>query len=233
MTYEELKQESEKLIKPCTIISFSAQPWDEASNTVSNSMGNPYFKEGEEWPLSPITNKPMHFVFQIFNSRETPLPPEVELVQLFVDLENIPFSNDDPGLLIKTYASAPLEKAVSLSTPATRVGEMAVMAFTENVNCLPSWDDVPGSLRRDIIKLEIQGDNDEVYNDIGYDLKADDAMKSKIGGYPGWYQSAEKTAADYTFLFDINRGLKWCWMGAVYFFWDAKDKRVVYYHQST
>lgn len=68
----------------------------------------------------------MHFVFQVFNDRNGLLPKEIGLLQLFVDLDNIPFNNKDEGFVLKVYQTPTKEKAVNILNPKTDKSEMAL-----------------------------------------------------------------------------------------------------------
>lgn len=83
--------------------SLSAQEHIEESHLLSQMFGNPYFEQGETWPLNCNTGKPLEFIFQILNKEATPLPKGIEMIQEFIDPSNIPFSENDPGIFIKTY----------------------------------------------------------------------------------------------------------------------------------
>lgn len=236
MEYDKIKTEIKQILKECTTVNFDVVPWFEESNMCSNSMGNPYFEIDESWPVSAKTGKPLHFVFQVFNDNNQRLPKEIGLLQLFVDLDNIPFDDEDEGFLIKTYENPATEKAVNLMDAATEKPEMALWEFEPNVLCAPTWEDVPGELMDRIIDLEAEMEEDELYSDMTYELNCDNAMDSKILGYPGWYQGVSPSISglkDCTFLLDVHSGLKWCWMGAVYLFWDHTQKKCIYYFQST
>lgn len=234
--YAEIKADIVKLLKSCTIINFKKTPWFEDSNMLSNSMGNPYFEKSESWPISELSGKPLHFVFQVFNNGKLGFPDEIGLIQFYIDLENIPQNYQDKGFLIKTYNNPMKENSIIIKQEEGNLCEMALWEYTNNVLSAPSWEDVPYQLVRRIIDLENETDNNEIYNDIKYELKCDNQMKSKILGFPGWYQGVDplvEQLENCLFLMDIHSGLKWCWMGAIYFFWDYNSKKLLYFFQTT
>jgi uncharacterized protein YwqG len=80
----------------------------ENSQLLSHFGGDPYFEEGEEWPMSQ-NGRHMDFVFQIFNTGDLAIPKSIKLIQLFYDYEEFPWDTKDDGWHVKIFESLNLD----------------------------------------------------------------------------------------------------------------------------
>jgi hypothetical protein len=156
---EEVMQsmEKEQLINQLTDI-FSALKKDrikfsleavehiEESHLMSQMFGNPYFEQGETWPLNRETGKPLEFIFQILNEEVTPLPKEIRMIQVFIDPANIPHSETDAGICIKTYRNISIDKLMKIKKPYNESKPITVLMNPTKTVSLPDNEERPSEV---------------------------------------------------------------------------------------
>jgi uncharacterized protein YwqG len=90
----------------------------EYSHLRSHFRGNPYFEEGEQWPVTK-DGKPLDFLFQIFDADNYGLPGNIKLLQFYYDLDEQPWFVNADGWLIKIYANINMDSAVVIDPENT------------------------------------------------------------------------------------------------------------------
>src|SRR5690606_20867777 len=107
----------------------------------SHFGGQPYFEEGETWPVSG-NGAPMSFIFQVFNTGGINLPPEIGLIQFYYDFEAFPYDTEDDGWLVKMYPKVNKNKIISIERPpeldTPQYCDIEFMA----IKSLPDWDGI-------------------------------------------------------------------------------------------
>jgi hypothetical protein len=88
------------------------------SHLKSHFYGQPYFEEGEQWPVTK-EGKMLDFVFQIFNAGNYGLPVKIKLLQFYYDFDKSPWSDKD-GRFIKIYENINIDNAVILAPGCTK-----------------------------------------------------------------------------------------------------------------
>ena len=88
------------------------------SHLKSHFNGQPYFEEGEQWPVTK-DGKMLDFVFQVFNTGNIGLPGYIKLIQFYYDTHESPWSDKD-GRFIKVYENINIDDAVIISPGCTK-----------------------------------------------------------------------------------------------------------------
>jgi hypothetical protein len=204
-------------------------------------FGNPYFESDREWPVNKDTGKPLEFIFQIVNSEQTPLPLSFKVLQVFIDPENIPHSESDAGICIRTYKDYSTERLARITKPYREDKPMTVLMNSQKSSSLPDNEDRPGEIHeigRQIQDIDPESDYFDIFDDIYGELGVDEFDISGIGGYPHWLQGAEMPVSSSgkkcDFLCEIHGGFKWNFMAALLFFVNPDDPMDIrFVHQYT
>lgn len=183
----------------------------------SNLFGTPYATKGETWPVNPSTQTPLTFVCQITEPRV--LPKGIACVQIFYDFENIAFSDEDPGVLVKHYKA--LDRYVPIAAPESEHGGKAIV-FTKDAS-LPGFGDLlfiydANAACKKLVavcqEIDRRADRDVYERERKRRMKHRDAW-SFAGGFPRGVQDPPPKKG---FLFQLgsDRHLEWPGAGAVY-----------------
>lgn len=228
--------------RDCTV--FRAEPSSDPpadSQLESHFGGQPYFESGERWPTAQ-DGTPLDFVFQVFNSTELQLPPEIELVQFYFSWDLLPFETEEDGWLVKLYHRLDRDRVEPIERPA-ELDEPRFCAMTfEAATSLPDWEGI--DLYADVDALTSAITPDDPWTAFQQSrervLGAEPDVYSQLGGYPMWIQaeSTPSNAADspLRLLFQIdsdpNAGLTWGDVGLAYVFLDPDTGEIHFELQS-
>lgn len=208
-----------------------------ADNTQLDSHfgGNPYFEMGESWPTTE-DDKPLDFVFQVFNSNELELPENIALVQFFYDWEVSPWDSEENGWLVKIYHKVDQHKIEFISRPE----ELTESPFCK-IECiptqsLPDWEGID-LYKNEALKLSCVLNDDspwDIYENVVSGLIGKQDYQSQFGGYPKWIQgeatpfNAEGKPLKLLFQIDSEEkaNLMWGDMGSIYVFYEEETERI-------
>lgn len=233
---EQLKTTVEPFLTEATKIKVQkATRPPEDSHLKSHFGGNPYFEEGQAWPVSN-NGKSLTFVFQIFNTPELCLPQNIKLVQFFYDYKEMPWSTVDDGWHIKLHESLNPDKVVQLDKPYSKKDKYCDIEL-ESVQSMPNWEGIASySLKViDICEKINEEEPWEPYDQLAQALTGqEEEAESQLGGHPKWIQAEsipkDSKGKDLKFLFQIdseeNAGIMWGDTGMVYAFYDPQTKKI-------
>lgn len=232
-TIEDLENLVAPLIRDATklVVKSPSRP-PENTQLKSHFGGQPYFEEGETWPVS-ASGAHMSFIFQVFNTGSINLPDVIGLIQFYYDFEAYPWDTEDDGWLVKMYPKVNKNKIVSIERPPELdTPKYCEIEFVE-LKSLPDWDGI--SLHCDAAsKLSCILNEDEpwgAYKEVVAKLVGDQDLRSQTGGYPIWLQgenTPKNSKGEYMkMLFQVdsesNADLMWGDGGLVYVFYDPND----------
>ncbi len=233
---EELENMVRPLMRNATkiIVASPSKPVSD-SNMKSQFGGMPYFESSEVWPKSKEGNH-LNFIFQLFNGPDIELPENIKLVQFFYDLDEMPWSSDDDGWLVKIYETLDNSKVLIIDKPSELPKSKYCEISLESVKSLPDWEGLE-VFNENVSELASKIDEDkswEIYDELVYKLTGQDDYQSQLGGYPRWVQGEgtpqNKDGEDFRLLFQIdseeNAGLMWGDSGLIYVFYDEKSKDI-------
>jgi uncharacterized protein YwqG len=233
---KELENLVQPLIKKATRINVckpSTPP--EHSQLVSHFGGQPYFEEGEEWPIS-MKGKSMDFIFQLFNEEGLVLPKEIKLIQFFYDWEEFPWETENDGWRVKIYEELNPAQIKTIEKPTNLdVSHYCEIQF-ENIVSLPAWEglDCYSSDASNLSNVLNEDKPWDSYDKVVQKLTGHDGFQSQLGGYPTWIQGEStpknKNGDSMPLLFQIdsedNAGIMWGDCGIVYVFYDRDSKQL-------
>jgi uncharacterized protein YwqG len=230
-TIDDLEKIVNPLIKKITKIEVQ-KPSKLPDNSQLNSHfgGHPYFEVQEAWPKTK-SEKPLSFIFQIFNEESLELPQSIKLIQFFYDWEEGPWDTENDGWLVKIYKNLAKEKRIQIENPNQSEDQKYCEIRFKPSKSLPDWEGI--SLHgNNAAKLSCILNEDEPWN--SYDetvtkLIEEQNYQSQLGGYPKWVQGEstplDKNGKPLNLLFQIdsedNAEIMWGDVGLIYVFYDA------------
>ena len=199
---------------------------------LSHLGGDPYFEQGESWPVNPSTGQPLEFIFQLINDGSLPLPFPARVLQYFCDYhgEEVVFDDSDPDLFaFKVYAAPNPTRQVRLPRPvALPSPEYAAIACEPGL-CLPDDDELPDlspATWQLCQQLAGTDDWDELYNAAVTEMLGEPDFGSWVGGYALWLQGAHPRG-EFFLEFDSTEAFMWGDSGLLYFFYQPGADPVV------
>jgi uncharacterized protein YwqG len=208
---------------------------EENSHLLSQFGGEPYFETGEKWPTSK-TEKPLEFIFQIFNNGTNNLPEEIQLIQFFYDWDEFPWDTGDDGWLVKIYNVVNKNNVTRIDTPSGAEERKYCKVNFKSIQSLPDWEGIE-TYSKKASKLSCILNEDEPwknYDKVVVKLIGEQNYQSQLGGYPKWVQgeSTPKASNDQPMklLFQIdsedNAELMWGDVGLIYVFYNEGNKQI-------
>jgi uncharacterized protein YwqG len=235
-SFEDLENLVKPLVKPAIKINVEkASRPPENSQLNSHFGGQPFFEQGEKWPMSN-NEKPLQFIFQIYNREGLELPDTIELVQFYYSSEEYPWETDQDGWLVKIYKKINKNNIALIERPTGLEQSKYCEVTFNSVPSLPHWEglsshgDAAFKLSCVLNEKEPWANYDEVVNK----LVGEQEYQSQLAGYPMWVQG-ESTPNDskgnpMKLLFQIdsedNAGLMWGDAGLVYVFYEEETGRI-------
>jgi hypothetical protein len=233
-----LKEEMRRLLRSGWALDTEDGPYDTESQTYSHLFGNPYFEAGEAWPVNPNSKNPLTFVFQIVDSPQTPLPEGMGLFQFFLDRQDVPWSEADPGYLVKVYPQLDPGKMVSLEKPRATLSQsetadpenpITVRISGRQAPYLPHNEDRSHKamdLMRSYDLLDNGEDAFDLWEELAYELGVNELDSANIGAWPQWLSASEwpldEEEMPLPFLLEMDGGFPWCFMTGMYWFLDPE-----------
>lgn len=232
-TKEDLAKILKPLIKKATrMVVQPPSRMPEQVQFTSHFGGQPYFEQGEKWPISRSGNH-LNFIFQVFNTEGVCLPAGIKLVQFYYDMEAFPWDTSDDGWLVKIYRELHQERALEIPKPEELEKSKFCTIQLVEVQSLPNWEGV-SSYSKEAAGLCEQINPEEpwqAYEEGVEKLTGSQDYQSQFGGYPKWVQgestpdNAKGEPKELLFQVDSeeNADLMWGDMGLVYVFYDKDD----------
>jgi uncharacterized protein YwqG len=226
------------LIRPATKIKvLPASRPAENSQLNSHFGGQPYFEHGEKWPTTK-NDKPLDFIFQVFNSPDLQLPKDIELIQFYYDFDEYPWDTADDGWLVKIYKKIQKENIQLTEKPTALNKSRYCEIIFEAAKSLPDWDGIL-IYNQKVLKLSASLNSDKPwdnYQQVVTKLIGEQDFQSQLGGYPKWIQGngtpddAEGNPMELLFQLDSeeNAGLMWGDVGLVYVFYDGQTGQILF-----
>lgn len=227
-TRKELRRLVRKLVRKCTVIKVrrSSRPPKE-TRFISHFGGQPYFEEGEAWPLGKNSGQPLEGVIQIVNEGNMHLPDDVGVLQFFWD--NHWVENHE----IKIYPRIDRDRAVLVPKPPSSAKTRFCRLDFEPSKSLPGWESLR-DVSEDAMNLSCALNDDEPwepYRSVTEQLLGEQDYRSQIGGYPRWIQGRDTPSTGYDremrllLQFDSERyaHLNWVDSGLIYIFTNPED----------
>jgi uncharacterized protein YwqG len=204
----------------------------EHSQLLSHFGGQPYFEKGESWPHTSA-GKPLDFIFQVINNGEINLPGNIKVLQFFYEPDDMSFTTDDEGWLVKAYDAISPGKMIKLERPtALERPKYCEISFSKEKS-LPDWEGI-GVIDDVASKLSCVLNEEEPWESYRKAVEEitgkEEDYRSQLGGYPKWVQGASfpenEKGEMLPLLFQLdsesNAGLMWGDVGLVYIFYDPE-----------
>jgi len=201
------------------------------SHLHSHFGGQPYFEKGEKWPSIKVGDQ-FELIFQIFNTGNINLPPNIKLMQFYYDYENSPISypaytkdyirigyKQGNGWLVKIYETLDTTKSIIIKRPEWCVTDMYCEIEYKQIKSLPddyySYSNESSDKTVEMLCEKLDGEfasggrgkkkNFDSYNFIAEKLNCEQDLCSQLGGYPQWLQGdGTPEDKDFQLLFQID-----------------------------
>ncbi|MHA3788771.1 DUF1963 domain-containing protein [Flavobacterium hauense] len=224
-----------KLVKPSTaiIVNDPKRP-PENSQLLSHFGGQPYFEEGESWPLSQ-SGRPMEFIFQVFNDAYDGIPENIKLIQFFYDSEETAWETENDGWKVKIYEALRTEKLTQIAGANEKTVKYCEISFEKSMS-LPNWETLQDEFPELADQISMDDEDDyEAYEEACAKITGPEReSSSSFGGYPDWIQGVENfmdaqgKPLDLLFQIDSedNANVMWGDTGIIYVFYDNNTKSI-------
>lgn len=222
-----LAAQLQRLLQPRTKLVVAPATAVPADTPLRSHMGgDPYFEEGERWPVNAKTGLPLEFIFQLVNDGSLPLPFPAGILQFYCDYhgDEVVFDESDPDLFaFKVYAAADPARQTRLARPAALPAPVyAAIAFQAELS-LPDDEELPNLSPETWKQCQLLGGEDdwsEVYDAAVTELVGEPDLGSWVGGYAQWLQGAWPKGK-FFMQFDSEGPFMWGDSGLLYFFYSA------------
>lgn len=226
---EKLRAQLESLLLPRTMLHLHKAPKPADTQLLSHSGGEPYFEQGETWPVNPQTGQPLECIFQLVNDGTLVLPFPAAIVQLYYDYhgEEVIFDgSQEEGYLVKIYESISPDKLAAVPRPASLPAVQYESITFERAPSLPDAEELDQiSAATYALCRQINADDwQDVYNAAVEELIGEQDLGSWVGGYANWLQGAYPPDA-FLLQFDSTENFMWGDSGLLYFFYDPENVR--------
>ena len=227
----ELHDQLKHLLLARTKLLFESGDAAPASSSLRSHMGgNPYFEDGENWPVNGKTGQPLEFIFQLVNDGRLAFPFPCQVLQFFSDYhgDEVVFDESDPDLfLIKVYSEVVPASLIRLPRPAALPPPKYTAITFQSEQCLPDDDELDSispttQTLCEALARSIGGDTDwwDVYDAAVTELVGEPGLGSWVGGYAQWLQGA-RPKGEFFLEFDSVEPFMWGDSGLLYFFYSA------------
>jgi len=192
--------------------------------------GDPYFEAGETWPRS-ASGRPMEFICQIFNEASIELPDSIQLLQLFYDMEELPWENEQDGWMVKLYPTLKRNQMITITPPTELEPIQYIPIRYESIKDAPDWDALKRfcpEILKTITEQYMGMDEWEFYHKSLASILKNDFNASKLSGYANWHQHDDHPLNHddnpLELLLQLNSeehpDLMWGYTGKLYLFFD-------------
>lgn len=100
--------------RPRTVLRFHAGPRPDDAHLRSHAFGPACAGPGDAWPVNAASGRPLALVLQLVGVE---VVPGAAVLQLFADLDDLPYEGTAPGWHVRTFAEVP---ALALEPPEAR-----------------------------------------------------------------------------------------------------------------